>query len=61
MSAVEKSTVTSRLKGKDAEPYKPEESLRFQGRKRAFMESTEYLAYSKPKLSNKDPVRPRKT
>ena len=60
MSSVDNSTVTSRLKRKDAEPYKPEESSRFKGRKRTFDESVEYLAYSKPKLPNKDPVRPRK-
>ena len=60
MSAVEKSTVTSRLKGKDAEPYQPEESSRFKGKKRTADETVEYQAYSKPQLSSKNLVRPRK-
>lgn len=60
MSAAEKSTVASRLKGKDAEPYKPEESLRFHGRKRTFTESEEYLAYSPTEPLNQLPVQPRK-
>lgn len=60
MSAVEKSTVTSRLKGKNTEPYQPEESSRFKGKKRTADESTEYQAYSKPQSSSKEPARSRK-
>lgn len=60
VSAVEKSTVTSRLKGKNAESYQPEESSRFRGKKRTADESTEYQTYSKPQLSSKPLVRPRK-
>ena len=60
MSAVEKSTVTSRLKGKDAEPYQPDESSRFKGKKRTADDSVEYPAYSNQKSSNKELVRPRK-
>ena len=60
MSSVDNLTVTSRLKRKDAEPYKPEESLRFQGRKRAFDETVEYLEYSKTNPPNKDLVQPQR-
>ena len=52
--------MTSRLKEKDAELYQPEESSRFKGKKRTAEQSVEYQAYSSPKLSNKNPVRPRK-
>ena len=58
MSSVDSSTVTSRLKAKDAEPYKPDESSRFRGRKRTFEESAEYQEYSKPNPSSNDLVRP---
>ena len=60
MSAAEKSTVTSRLKGKNAEPYIPEESLRFEGRKRTFDKTEEYPVYSKIKPTTDTNVRPRK-
>ena len=60
MSSVDQSTVTSRLKAKDAEPFNPEESSRFRGKKRTAEESVEYQAYSNPKTSDEVPVRPRK-
>ena len=60
MSSVDQSTVTSCLKAKDAEPFDPEESSRFRGKKRTAEESVEYQAYSNPKTSDEVPVRPRK-
>jgi len=57
VSSVENSTEISHLKGKDTEPYNPEESIWFQGRKHAFDKAEEYLKYSKTKPSNKVSIR----
>ena len=48
------------MKGQDAEPYQPEESSRFKGKKRAADESEEHQTHYNPKLLNRPPVRPRK-
>ena len=40
------------------EPYKPDKSSRFRGRKHTFEESAEYQEYSKPNPSSNDLVQP---
>ena len=60
MSLVDQLTVTSHLKAKDVEPFNPEESSRFRGKKHAAEESMEYQAYSNPKILDEVPVCPRK-